>query len=111
MAIVATFAKRAMKINRLMLMVSVSTLITSYGLRPTFASEKPTNGLVILKTDDKTQFKKTSGERFELLEGTALIQPKQSVDIQLKDGLVKGGSWCSGSNVNERRSRLRHKPL
>jgi hypothetical protein len=57
------------------------------------ATSKVQNGLVVLKTDEKTQFKKTPVERhFELTEGTALIEPKQEVNVQVKNAFVKAGS-------------------
>jgi hypothetical protein len=57
------------------------------------AASKIQNGLVVLKTDEKTQFNKTAVERhFEMTEGTALIEPKQQVDVQMKNAFVKAGS-------------------
>jgi hypothetical protein len=57
------------------------------------AATKVQNGLILLKTDQKSQFNKTAVERhFELIDGTALIEPKQQVDVQMKNAFVQAGS-------------------
>jgi hypothetical protein len=55
-----------------------------------FASSKAQNGLIVLKTDEKTQFHKTDAERhFELTEGTVLVEPEQQIELQLKEAHIK----------------------
>jgi hypothetical protein len=55
-----------------------------------FAASEIQDGLIVLKTDEKTQFNKTTVDRhFELTEGTVLIEPKQQAFVQVKDASIE----------------------